>query len=127
MNKYKVKLSNGKEYTVESKDFIECYNNALKGEENYVEIVLIELVRSGLTEVEKIILENTDERFKFIARDEDGELMIYKDKPYKEDEYWELPEDEEGYHFYERTATLHAYKHLFQNIKWEDEEPYKFR
>ena len=80
-----------------------------------------------LTPLERIILENTNKKYKYIARDECGELFVYKDKPYKEDEYWELPEDEKGYHFYERTADLHVYEHLFQNIKWEDEEPYKFR
>ena len=121
MNKYKVRLSNGKEHIVESKDFFECYNNALKGEENNVEVVLIELIPSKLTEVERIILENTSEENKYIARDENGSLFLYPDKPKKECEKYGWLASASG------CESFCLFNHLFQNIKWSDEEPYKFR
>ena len=39
------------------------------------------------TDVERHILERTDKRFKWIARDENGCLYIYNTKPYKDEEY----------------------------------------
>ena len=39
------------------------------------------------TDVEKRILEATDKRYKWIARDENGCLYIYDIKPYKDEGY----------------------------------------
>lgn len=69
-----------------------------------------------LTEDEKVILKNINKNYKWIARDVDGRLFIYIDKPIKGDTYW-------GY-TYIYASPLDVYSHLFTCIKWEDEEPY---
>lgn len=73
-----------------------------------------------LTEDEKAILRNIDKRFKWISRDEDGELMVYSTRPLKDRHImkkWRVPLTDE----YE---LIHIFNHLFQFIKWQDEEPY---
>lgn len=73
----------------------------------------------NLTETEKIILENTDERCEYIARDENGDLYVYTMKPKKRPRLWDCGEGE--------CETLRAFNHLFKDIKWEDKEPLQFR
>lgn len=71
---------------------------------------------------ELCILRNIDKKYKWIARDKVdrdeydnyGNLNIYLGKPNKSTVSW-LPSDE--------YCEFHAYNHLFQSIKWEDEEP----
>ena len=65
------------------------------------------------TEDEKIIARNIDEEYKWIARDRDGELCIYEEKPRKEGNYWDF----DGY------GRPSYFNHLFSAIKWEDKEP----
>lgn len=71
-----------------------------------------------LTPVEKIILENLDKNFKWIARDKDGMLLCYECKPYKVDNHnmWFIN--------WGNFSCL-PFEHLLQFIKWEDDEPYK--
>ena len=75
-----------------------------------------------LSEDEKVILRNVDrEIYKWIARDKIGNLNIFERKPIKEDliyvfGFWD---DNGGC-----SEELNAFEHLFQFIKWEDEEPY---
>jgi hypothetical protein len=68
-----------------------------------------------LSDAERIILENVDEEYKWIARDKNGYLKASKDKPEKECVTWERCH---GY------VSMCAFNHLFQFIKWEDTEPY---
>lgn len=68
-----------------------------------------------LTKDERVVLRNIPEKYKYIARDNSGELYIYKGKPYKEREEW--------YSLF-RFNELNLFQDLFQFIKWEDEEPY---
>ena len=71
---------------------------------------------------ELCILRNIDKEYKWIARDKadkdeydkHGNLNIYFGKPKKSTKSW-LPSD-----IY---CEFHGYNHLFQSIKWEDEEP----
>ena len=66
-----------------------------------------------LTEDEKIILRNLPKEYKWIARDIDSRLYIHARKPKKGITMWrpcELP--------------IFSFDHLFQFIKWEDDEPY---
>ena len=72
-----------------------------------------------LTPLERFILENTPKKYKYIARDECGELFIYTKKPSKLLDYWMSS--------YKNTGSMCVFNHLFKNIKWEDDEPYKFR
>lgn len=62
--------------------------------------------------------------FKWITRDQDGLLCIYDKKPQKAIDvgrtnpgYWFCDDDEYD------SASMIAFNSLFQNIKWEDEEP----
>ena len=65
---------------------------------------------------EKVILRNLPEGFKYIARDYGNAIYVYRKKPTKSMHEWtnEVPSG----------ASLNLYAHLFQFIKWEDDEPY---
>lgn len=63
---------------------------------------------------EKAILRNLPEEFKYIARDQNGGIYTYREKPIKSRREW-----------IDGAATsLNLYNHLFQFVKWEDDEPY---
>ena len=66
-----------------------------------------------LTEDEKVILKNIPYDYKWIARDLDGCLYIYSSKPEKGITTWA-----------NSGLPMIPFYHLFQFIKWEDEEPY---
>lgn len=70
-----------------------------------------------LTEDERVILRNIPKEYKWIARDNSGGLFVYKNKPKKDGDRWI------GYSF----DYSILFQHLFQFIKWEDEEPYKIQ
>ena len=73
-----------------------------------------------ITEDEKAILRNLPEKFKWIARDENGKLCIYRNKPGRLQRVWSGEEDGEDDFEY-----LNLFNHLFQMIRWEDDEPWK--
>lgn len=52
--------------------------------------------------------------YKYIARDRDNTLFIYKDKPSKLAEYWA-----NLYHY----SLDDNFRNLFEFVEWEDEEP----
>lgn len=65
-----------------------------------------------LTELEKNILNNLNKEYRFIARDQNGKLFVYKTLPYKEHTTWsgdysELP-----------------FSKLFKFITWDNPCPY---
>lgn len=68
-----------------------------------------------LTEAERTILTNVDKAYQWIARDKNGSLFIYDEEPNKEYSYWKCDGD---------NFELAVFEHLFEFIKWEDEEPY---
>ena len=75
-------------------------------------------VKPTLSEAERVILENIDKDYKWIARDNwDNQLFIYTAKPIKNEikGTWGAEGD---------NADLELFNHLFQFIKWQDEEPY---
>lgn len=72
------------------------------------------------TDVEKRILEGTNKRFKWIAREKNGELCIYEKKPFRED----------GKYF-GTLSNLDVFNRcvsdvLFKNVTWEN-SPIQFR
>lgn len=72
----------------------------------------------AISAAEQTILKNLPANFKWIARDSSNRLYIYKEKPRKREYAW-----------YDETETntsysFNLYAHLFQFIKWEDDEPY---
>ena len=73
-----------------------------------------------ITSAEKVLLENIDKIFKYIARNRDSTLFVYGDKPEKEVRevnMWIRRHDS-------YVANLEVYIHLFPMVKWEDEEPW---
>lgn len=70
-----------------------------------------------LTEDEKVILKNLPKRCKWITRDKDGNLFIYGNKPIKRESSWT---SEIMFNWF----CMWIFNHLFQFIKWKDEEPY---
>lgn len=74
-----------------------------------------------VSEDEKAILRNLPKEYKWIARDENGELYIFKTKPRKSG-MSDLWESEYGNH--KEYTIFEIYNHLFQFVTWEDEEPY---
>lgn len=67
-----------------------------------------------ISDDEKIILRNLDSKFNWIARDKDGQVFVYTNKPIKIYNNWHGKSI-----FYKM-----AFPKLFQWVKWEDEEPY---
>ncbi len=73
-----------------------------------------------LSEAERIIIENVDKKYKWIARDgyieKEGtqqELGLFENKPKKKNDYWQFGAD----------YARFTFSNLFKMIKWEDEEP----
>ena len=75
--------------------------------------------RLQLTNDEKALLRCLPKEIKYLARDEDGQLWCFETKPFKETEYggyWDYkPNTNESY-------ELSIFNHLFQFVKWENEE-----
>lgn len=70
-----------------------------------------------MTEVERVILENArveGKRAKWIGRDCAKDLFLYLEKPTKEVSYWGGVS----------SKRLIIFNHLFQFVKWEDNEPW---
>ena len=71
------------------------------------------------TEDEKTIAKNIDKKYKWIARDSNGWLYLYQNKPNKLDCCWDDPNNSTPY----RIVNLKYFNHIFISIKWEDDEP----
>ncbi len=65
------------------------------------------------SEDEKVIARNINKEYRWIARDSDGGLCIYKEKPKKSGS------TNIGSGFTE----MFAFDHMFGTIRWEDDEP----
>jgi len=68
-----------------------------------------------LTDAERVILENLDKKFKWIARDRNEDICIYLSKPSRNDNVW----------IWNEGCKDLPCSHLFQFIRWEDNEPYE--
>ena len=77
--------------------------------------------KKEFTDDELCILRNIDKEYKWIAKDRDGDLWIYTNKPKKEyDRYWKNCSSSKSLSF----EPLDIFKNrLFTEIKWEDNEP----
>ena len=74
------------------------------------------------TNTEKQILEGTDKRFKWIARDENGCLYIYNTKPYKDEDYGFFSAKFGGGYLFNKCVS----DVLFKNVTWEN-SPIQYR
>ena len=70
-----------------------------------------------LSEAEYHILNNANAQWKWIARDKDKCLVLYRTKPYKKSVFW--------YNGDIVMTTLDMYNHLFSHIKWGDDKPWE--
>lgn len=68
-----------------------------------------------LTHDEYVILKNLPKKYEWITRDYYDDLEIFDYKPYKKGTLW----GENDW------CSLTLFNHLFQFVKWEDEEPYE--
>ena len=76
--------------------------------------------KKEFTDDELCILRNINKEYKWIAKDKNGEVSIYTNKPKKEDVYWIDYSPFKPLDF----VVLDMIKNsLFTEIKWEDEEP----
>ena len=77
--------------------------------------------KKEFTDDELCILRNIDKEYKWIAKDRDGDLWIYTNKPKKEyDRYWRDCSSSKSLSF----EPLDIFKNsLFTEIEWEDDEP----
>ena len=75
--------------------------------------------KKEFTDDELYILRNIDKKYKWIAKDKDGLICTYINKPKKTEKLWS-----DGWSNGESYASLEAIKNsLFTEIKWEDEKP----
>ena len=72
--------------------------------------------KKEFTDDELCILRNIDKEYKWVARDEGGNVCIFIEKPLKKETIWDFVRGTDYIEF-------HCYNHLFQSIQWEDEEP----
>lgn len=63
--------------------------------------------------LEKTLLENLPTEYKYIARDEQDRLYLYKEKPTKQRFCWFT---------YDKYSEF-PYEHFFDYVKWQDSEP----
>ena len=98
-----------KEECVNRKGCAECKKAFIKW--------LNEEYKEPISADEKVILRNLPEEYKYIARDSNANISVYKTKPTKKLSIWV------GL-IGGNTVPLNLYNHLFQFVKWEDDEPY---
>ena len=74
-----------------------------------------------LSKFEKQIIEHIPENFRYMARDEDGDLCMYEERPRKDyfrDGTW-TPDG--------MVCERIPLKNVFEFIKWKNKEPWDFR
>ena len=69
-----------------------------------------------LSEAESYILKNAKQEWKWIARDIDDNLFLYRNKPGKSNAYWNNARG---------NIYLTVYNHLFPFVKWKDDEAWE--
>lgn len=111
----KYRLKNGKlEYY---DDFINKWVESTISMNDILESEIIKLPKKKkFTDDELCILKNIDKKYKWIARDNNGSVCIFSEKPYREDDAW-------GNVIRTQYNNFNCYNHLFNSIQWEDEEP----
>ena len=70
-----------------------------------------------ITSIERVLLENIDKKYQYIARDDEGWLFLFEEKPKKDTAFWQKS-------VHSDICSFGCYAHLFKMVKWEDEEPW---
>ncbi len=127
-----VMYDNGEMRTVKGTSLFDCFEPASDlsyYDENLIHVRettldIVEVFRSiwkreepTITSAEKVLLENVEKKYKYIARNHDSTLFLFGDKPTKEKWMWVRALDS-----YDSSFTI--YSHLFPMVKWKDEEPW---
>ena len=86
----------------------------------YDNLNLVYTRRSGLIDLERMVLEEIKDKYKYIARDKDDSLYAYNQEPFKTEDIWEIEEYEMGV---SRMGDLTIFNHLFPMVRHSDEEP----
>lgn len=124
---FKLKYRNDK-YIVENNKLYRKGNGDYEFKESEItvnDITMCEVIKlpnkKQFTDDELCILRNVDKGYKWIARDEDGELCLFNSKPNKliTENYktWENPFNTSNY------KLIEIFNHIFNSIQWEDTEP----
>ena len=123
-------VEEGEEFKLSKSDLTHRINNnklevLYEGLWGYTAIAFNKVATSEITKLPKkkeftdnelCILRNIDKEYKWVARDEDGNVCIFIEKPLKKETIWDFVRGTDYIEF-------HCYNHLFQSILWEDEEP----
>ena len=132
-----VEVRNGDKYLLYDNDFLNLagggylspnhYNENLTSADDYTKFDIMKVYKDytltellwerkekpQLNEDEKVILRSLPKEYKWIARDLSGMVYIFIERPEKGQAIW-----------YGCGQPMIPFYHLFQFIKWEDEEPY---
>lgn len=74
----------------------------------------------NLYELRKDIFEDfMKDGYKYIARDKDGAIFAYSDKPIKREKVWLLTSTDGTW------QDISLISRLFSDVKWKDEEPFR--
>ena len=111
--KYKIRDNVLLRSKLRENDFTVC--GLSLNELKYIKEIIRFPKKKNFTDDELCILRNIDKKYKWIAKDKDGEVCIYINKPKKEDVSWD------NFSFYKPLDIIKD--SLFTEIKWEDEEP----
>lgn len=78
------------------------------------------MINEIFTDEEKLALKSTNKRFKYIARDEDGDLYLYETEPFKDECVFD---SNDGCRFVCDKCFSNM---LFRNVTWNN-SPIKYR
>ena len=106
----------------ENSDFYDVgYNSGIEESITVVEDMNVPLIFEAekpqflLTRLEYELLKHWSKRYKYIARDKDGYLFVYKDRPYKNDDVWGT--------FCSHGSIEKDFYDFFKFVEWKDKEP----
>ena len=123
-------VEEGEEFKLSESDLTHRINNnklevLYEGLWGYTAIAFNKVATSEITKLPKkkqfsqdelCILRNIDKKYKWLARDNNGSVCIFSEKPYREDDAW-------GNVIRTPYNDFNCYNHLFDQVLWEDEEP----
>lgn len=127
-----VMYDNGKTRTVKGTNLLDCFETVSKLEyydedlrhEEARTLDIVEVFRSiwkreepTITSDERVLLENIDKKYQYIARDDEGWLFLFEEKPKKDTAFWQKS-------VHSDICSFGCYAHLFKMVKWEDDEPW---
>lgn len=111
--KYKIKNNILKVATIEYSDYSQSSFNL--NEFKFIEEVIKLPKKKQFSQETLNFFKCIDKKYKWIAKDKDGEVCIYINKPKKEDVSWD------NFSLYKPLDIIKD--SLFDEILWEDEEP----